>query len=393
MEKRPRSRSRFYRCAHLLALLGLFVYLMLCTDAFDRSAIRSVRDFSDGWFTGDGAQIDTDTLVVGDFGGVVTIHKQLPDTLSYQDALCFLSNNTRVEVRIEDNTAYSFNPKANLTGWGYGMACHTVNFSPSDAGKTVYMRVSTLFSNRQGGRILNIYLGSPVNYMRFITFERAFAGFASAIILFLGILMMVIYFCLPKKSALPYDLFSLGLALFALGLWSVIDTTLPNLLTGNLYVFRVLDYLLTHLAIFPLTCFVNSVTQLRRHIYPRIAFWFSLSCIALLIALRYGLELDMHILNVVIYADYLCFFVLTIAMLTENRAYCRKQNQKTDLRGFSIGAGALIAAVISMTFTMFGQEYSKDIYDDDLEGPYYHGDAAFNDDSGLSDSSTCLAYE
>ncbi len=32
----------------------------------------------------------------------------------------------------------------------------------------------------------------------------------------------------------------------------------------------------------------------------------------------------------------------------------------------------------SMTFTMFGQEYSKDIYDDDLEGPYYHGDAAFN---------------
>ena len=32
----------------------------------------------------------------------------------------------------------------------------------------------------------------------------------------------------------------------------------------------------------------------------------------------------------------------------------------------------------NMEFTLFGQEYSKDIYDDDLEGPYYHGDDAFN---------------
>ena len=32
----------------------------------------------------------------------------------------------------------------------------------------------------------------------------------------------------------------------------------------------------------------------------------------------------------------------------------------------------------SMRFTMFGQDYVKDIYDDDLEGPYTYGDTAFN---------------
>ena len=32
----------------------------------------------------------------------------------------------------------------------------------------------------------------------------------------------------------------------------------------------------------------------------------------------------------------------------------------------------------TVKFTMFGESYAKDIYDDDFEGPYYNGDEAFN---------------
>lgn len=347
MEKQLHDRWHPHRFAYLLALLGLLVYLLLCTDAFDRSALRGAVDFSSGWVTDGGSVVDTDTLVAGDFGGSVTISKRLPDTISYHDAFCFLSNNTRVEVRIKGEKVYVFDPAENLTGKGYGTACHTVSLSPRDAGETIEVHISAKFSDRQGGRMWSTYLTTAVNYVRLITLERAFAGFVSALILFLGILMAIIYFCLPNKSALPYDLFALGLALSALGLWSIIDTTLPHLLTGNLHVFRVLDYLLTHFSIYPLACFVTSVTQQRRRIYSRIAFWFSFSCVALMIALRCGAGIDMHRLNVVAYADYLCFFVLIIAILADNWRYCRAKHCETGLRGFAVGAFALIASVIA----------------------------------------------
>ncbi len=347
-----------YYYAHLLLLAVLLAYLLFSTDAFHRQHIYgSAVDFSEGWHVAEsGEAVDLDDLTVGkNFGGSVMLEKRLPDEIAYESDLCFSTNNANVEVWIDGEAVYSFTARENLTGRGYGTMYHTVSLSPEDAGRTIRVFLSTVLPNQAGGHMWSTYLCPTSNYLRLIILDRSFSGTASLIILFLGFLMIVIFICLPKKSALPYDPLSLGIALLLLGLWSLVDTSVLQLLTGNIYVFRVLDYLLPHLAVYPLVCFVNSVTEVKRPIYPRLAFWVSAVTIAMLLVLRYARGMDMHQLVALSYADYVALFALLVAVLVDNHRYCAKQQRETGLRIFSVGTGILVACVLAdIVLYLFG---------------------------------------
>ncbi len=282
----------------------------------------------------------------GDFGGAVTLEKRLPDTLRFSDDLCFTSNNSHFTVWIDGKEVYRFETEENLTGLGYGTAFHAVNLSPKDAGASVRIEMTSAFANRSGGRIGDMRLCGGVEYLRMFTAQRFWPAAVSILLLFVGVLMLSVYFWMPKRSALPYDLPALGVATFLFGLWCLNDTGLLRIMTGGLTVYRVMDYYLMQFVGYPMVCFVNSVTQHKRAIYPRISFWLMMGYLSLILGLRCIGGVDLHMMMPLIYVSYFSSLALVVLTLAENHRICRENGVPANLREFSIGAGTFVAGVV-----------------------------------------------
>ena len=344
MPLRWTKENRALRIAYLAILLPVALLILLFTDAGTVPRLNAENDYAGGWSADDGTTVRADEVTAGDFGGSVTLEKRLPDKLEYSDDLCFTSVNANVTVWLDDAEVYHFETRENYSGWGYGTSYHTVTLSPENAGSVVRIRVDSVFPDRSGGRLGMLHIIGGISFIRAFIGLRFWPGVMSVLLLFFGLLLIVIYFCMPVKSALPYDLPALGIASFLYGLWCLIDTGLPQLLTGGVTTYRTLDYLCLQLAEYPTVRFVNSVTRRKRPLYDRLAFGASFFILGLLLCLRL-LGHDMHALMPLIYCSYFIAMSLIVASLLENRRYCRRNGLPVELNGFTFGAYAFLLCV------------------------------------------------
>ncbi len=326
---------------YMTAFLLLAAYLVFFTDMWDRKAAGDAVDFSQDWLTGSNVPVNIDGIEAGDFGGRVLLRKQLPDQIAYGEALCFITNNARVTVWIGDQTIYCFEPGTNLTGAGYEYAYHTVGLSPKDSWKTVRVELETVFATNDGGGVEETFLCSAENYIRLLIGERLLPFFLSLLVLFFGLLLVAAFFCIPKKTAMPYNVAALGVCIVLFGVWCLADTGVPQLMTGDIHVYRVMDYLLLHLAEYPIVCFLVSTTQQKRRIYQYVMFALSAFFISLLLGLRCFAGIDMHLLKPVIYASYFSCIVVIGALEADDFRYCRSRGLRVGIDDLFVGGVCL----------------------------------------------------
>ncbi|MBE6909291.1 MAG: GGDEF domain-containing protein [Ruminococcaceae bacterium] len=333
-----------YRAVYVLVMALLIAHLLGQTDIrpFLQWEEGAVNSASDGWITGDGVTVDTRDVSANKFGGAVILRKQLPQTLSHNDSLCFASSNARITVWIDEEIVYQFNTVENLTGFGYGLAHHIVNLSPEDAGKSVRIGMVSVFSNHGGGRLRSIQICPASTYTHLFVREELVPFLLSFLIMFFGAVILAFHFGLRRKNILPYNMLALGVGTFLIGLWCMVDTGIPQLLTGSIIACRVMDYTLIHMSTYPMVCFISSLTRQKRPIYVHAAFILSSCCVLLLLGLRFFAGYDMHILIPLVYFSYFSPIAIVSVMLADNRRYCRKNNITSNLRHFYVGAAALL---------------------------------------------------
>lgn len=355
MQSKQSWRDVFCIVAYIIVCIVLADYVVRFTDAFDNLPGRAAVDFASDWRTEDGNAVNAERMDAGQFGGAVTIEKELPQTLRYHDDLCFASQNARITVWVEGRLIYFFDTKENLTGRGYGTTYHTVALTPVDAGKTVRIQLSSVFAARDGGRLGEIKICDAANYLRLLAERRFLSGGISGLIIFFGLLMVIIFIWMPKKAALPYDLAALGTAAIIFGCWCMVDTGAPQLLTGGVYVYRVLDYFLLLLTEYPTVRFVTSLTKQKRRVYSRVMFYVSMGFVALLLSLRFFGGRDLHSLTMLTHLSYFACLAIIVALLWDNAVYCRKNGLETELGFFTAGAVCfMVGAVLDIIVYIAG---------------------------------------
>lgn len=333
-----KGSDRFYRIAYAAVLVCFAAYLFIFTDLYGAWLPKRSIDFSESWRTDGGEAVDVDLISTAMYGGSVALEKTLPGEFVHGNTLCFSSKNAKLAIFLDGKLIYAYDTTENLTGAGYGLAHHTIALSLDDVGKTLRIELESVFPDGSDGRLYGPFLCSATDYVHMLFRERHLSFATSMLVLFFGVLSIVVGLWVSRNVSLPFSLMALGVDAILLGGWCLVDTGLPQLMTDGVISYRVMNYLLLHLAEYPSVRFVNSITRQKRPIYPRIMFWLSMFFIALMLFLRYGMGMDMHMLTPIAYLSYFSMLVLTAVIIVDNTLYCKRQDLAENLDFFHIGA-------------------------------------------------------
>ncbi|MCR5674121.1 MAG: hypothetical protein K6G16_00275 [Lachnospiraceae bacterium] len=346
MKKLQLSTEKKYTILFIFLEVLLILYIMISTAFVDSGYRERIRPFSSEWTLDDGRIWKIDDVLPHQYGGQVTMRKKLPENLSDDDCLCFETRNASIKIWVDDREVYTFEPKENLTGHGYGDAFHMIGLRKWDAGKTVRIR-SQGMNNLLGGRISGVCLAPAQDYIYMNITKRALPALLSLLIVFLGVVMLIIHFMIPDKENMPFSILSLGLVALLAGFWLLVDTNIMQLLSGRLYLWRSLNRTVILLAAFPCVSFFNSITKLRRPVYLHIAFWYSLLAFCLMVGLRFFAGIDMaRSFSVAITAVILGVIVLMTVILIDNYLYCRTNAIPIGFRSFYFGMIVFFACAL-----------------------------------------------
>ena len=343
---------------YLVLLCAILLYMAFNTDLSKKVYADKVINLSKEWSlidNGEASHVEVDKLDASEYDGEALLTAVLPadpDLISDKD-LCFWSDNAKFKVSIDKTQVYSFDYGENLTGRGYGRTYHVVKLSPNDAGKSIEITLDTVFEDRSGGRVGGFCLSNGMNYIRQVSSSLFPACFLSVLVIFFGLLMLAVYIWIPDKSALPYDIAMLGVTTLLGGLWCLSQSGMMQLMTGKSVVFRMIEYFFMVFVMYPLTCFVNSVTILKRKIYPKIAMGVMIFIITFQLLMRYVFDTDMHRLLIYTYITYIIIFVLIIIMLIDNELYCKKNEISVNLKYFYTGGMLFIIGSVIDIFVYY----------------------------------------
>lgn len=353
MEKKEALVKKIYWGLFVTLSLLCIAYIIFSTDTFDKEYKERIRPFSEGWTTVSGETVNIDDVRIRDFDGKAILEKTLPDDITDNDSICFEALNINFSVVIDGDEKYSFKTKDNLSGSGYGSSYNEIGLCDAERGKTVQIIYEGVFPEYGGGRVTGVYICPAIDYIHMSVVDMLFSVSSSALILFMGVMLMLIYACISDKSRIPFDISALGFAAFILGFWLFIDTRFMQVFTGHIYLWRGLNRIVIFFIGFPFVKFLNSLTVLKRAIYERIAFFLSIVIVAIIVCGRYLYGVDMiksYPRALIVY--FVTIFIFVNVITIDNTIYCRGKGIAANMKYFFIGVTIFWAGVFA-DFAMY----------------------------------------
>ena len=332
MEKKP--AIFVFGLIHTLVIVAIAIYAFGFADrAKDNVKLTSY----DKWQC-DGKDVSAADVEVQVEDGVVTISNTLPSDLKEEDFLCFIGHNVRVEAYIGDEKVYEYDNVENLTGAGYGDAKNCIYLGRDVSGQEVTLKLKSVFHKSGKGYIKNVYIGNSDIYLYNMVKKSAVSAILSCVIIFFGVLMLAIFIVIPNKDLLPYNIGALGISAVLLGSWCLVKSGVPQLVTGDVIAFRVVEYFSILMAEYPVTSFVHTFTHYKKRSTSLFIFGMCMFFIVSIFVLRFVFNIDMH--NFVVYLDStygLCFLYMFL-MLMKDRKLCDQNGIEHNTKYFDRGA-------------------------------------------------------
>ncbi len=357
MNVESRLLKRIYIVLFACILGIIFVVIPIGNTFKGDGRIEGVREFSEGWVDEAGNSVFIDEISCAERGGKIKLTQKLPEILTNTDCLCFESQNANLKVLVGGKAVYSFSSRENITGKGYGIAFHEAGICAEDAGKLVTLEYERVGETGSSGRILNMCICSPSDYILRDVRKEMFPCLLCVLTVFFGLFLMIIHMVASKKDVLPFDALALGTGAILLGIWLFLDTNIMQLVTGGVYVWRALSRIMPFTFGYPLIVFFNSMTKLKRNVYVHVGFWISCVFTLGIILVRYIYGIDMIWSFARALAAYvLILTVVVCVMVFDNNIYCRRTGAKQDYRYFIAG---IIAFFISAGMDIIRYMFSK----------------------------------
>ncbi len=351
-----RYTRNYVKVKYILAAIIAFliaVAILMTNSFFDRER-KASYDYSDRWRMDDGESSEPvviDKLQVPDR---VVLVNTLPDTIRQNDALCFIGLNVKFKIYVDDELIYEFDHPENLTGKGYGVAYHTVNLKPEQAGKTVKMDIDTVFDSGQTGRLRMMSVENGQEYRSRLAKSMMPSFMISLGVVVIGIILLLLRLVLPYRESQP-SLMLLSINALLSGVWLANDTGFVRLATGEISLCRVLDHGCMHIWVLPLVLFVYSVTKERKPIYRILAWALTLTELSVFVCIRLLLHKDSADFTWVLILYYLLASVIVTLMLRSDARYCKENDLTHNVGFFYTGIVVLVVtAIIDILIYMSG---------------------------------------
>ncbi|MCR5451760.1 MAG: GGDEF domain-containing protein [Lachnospiraceae bacterium] len=338
MNKNTASLKKVQYIVYLAVLFAIFIYTLFFTDVFQPGVETRVKGYSDGWILQNGEEIKLDGIKDKKFSDTVTVEKKLPEDIRSVDSFCFQSKNVNILAMIDGKEVYRFKSRENLTGAGYGFTTHEIGLDSDMAGSVISISYDSVLPGYTGGYIWGACICSGSDYIRMLTQQNMFLLIISLIILFLGIFLVFVWFIMPDRAILPFNILSLGIMSALFGVWSLVDTGLPTIFSGHLYAGRVLSRVLLIIVLYPFFCFIYSLTEKKRSVYRNIVFFTVMSAVAVSIVFRYVFGHDM--ISTFVYAIIISLSVVMITILVmafDDIGVCKSVGKTSKFSDLSIG--------------------------------------------------------
>lgn len=232
---------------------------------------ETLQDFSEGWETSDGQTVSLKDIsrISNGKGQTVELSKKLPDDLEKTTDLNFRSKGVFFTVFIDDTQVYDFHPHMNnLTGRSYGNAFHFIHLSEKYAGQTVRIKVIPIYDD--GSCFFNmVKIGNSGDYYQWFMKSHFSSYLLSLNIIGFGILLLIIVVLVRHEKRMCFNMATLGITAILSGIWSCIQTLVPQIMLGDMGLWHGLNYLMIFLIPYPTMCFVSSLFEEPKRKYDK----------------------------------------------------------------------------------------------------------------------------
>ncbi len=338
MKNLLRSGRRIW--TDMIALILALVMIVIVAAQFSTRTVfygDTAYDLSSGWVTEDGQSISLNEAEPG----VVTLTHALSDMALTDKCLCLKSSDTFLDISIDGELVYHYAPThRNVIGHSYGNYIHTIHL-PADA-QEVSMTLTPIYRNDTA----DIRFASVEDPAGFIVriFRQGIPGFTACLIMVVfGIIMILLEITGGRiVSDQPMGFLPLGVFSVIIGIWSMNDTYVLQVITGRPAIIKVLGYLCMMLIAYPPVSFIATAAKKRSTpLLPVLVALIAVNFLTTIILAGAGL-VDPHYMLLFSHANIVIAMCMTVFLMVQ------------AVRNKQIENRFLITIVIGMTAALIG---------------------------------------
>lgn len=234
--------------------------------SFSEESFSDSVSFDEGWRTEDGNIVAIKNL--SKYEEVepyeqISIYHTLPEDLEEGASLYFRSKNIFYEVYIDGKLRYEpYVPQNDLYNKSFGTRWNCISIDSEDAGKTVEIRITTVYENARAG-IDNIYVGSAAEIVLNIAGQKAISVVTCILLLFVGLLLIIADIPINMQKQKNHELLYLGLFAVAIAIWCLTETNLLQFFVGDSRLLQIVSCYSLMLIPIPMILYLNAAFGFR----------------------------------------------------------------------------------------------------------------------------------
>ncbi len=320
------------------------------SDSLVEKYCEDIVEFGEDWIDKEGNPVDLDNLqlVQGSTEGhYVSIYKQLPETLEEGQALCFLTRHVHYQVYVDGEfMEEQYSPESKVYNKGYGYQWVFVQLSGDDAGKQVEIRFINPYVEGQVS-IKNMFIGRELGVALNVVDSKVYDFITSVLLIFIGALFVIADIPMNMQSKKSHELLYLGLISVSVGIWSLCETQVIQMFTGNGRMTNVVSCLAISLIPMPAVLYAYEIVENIKKFGAYLVCGLSAVSFSLCMILHFAGVSDLrenlilsHVLIVVGFAFIMYAIFVSLKIRDKN-----KQNVYNLLRGVGVGLFAITAVI------------------------------------------------
>ena len=331
-------RKRFLIDLNLAICIILAVFIVfLFAYKLDGGNLNAKNDqFSDGWTYEDGTTVDFSDLRYAPDGCSIT-KTVAPEQVSGAD-LCFESRSLFFTVYVNDQAVYDFHPELlRIYGNYYGECIHTVDIPTLDENSEIRITYQSLYeANTTTFYFMKIQEGA--SFIRTKIADNSVYYLQCFVIMILGAVLIVVGFLFKNDTNSTLETISLGTTAILLAVWTSSGSRIPQIITENPAMVRVMDYICLIFLPVPVIILFSSVAKQLDSMIPKIMI--GLSGINMMFNLIWVLVLGRDYSELLLFTHIILgigvVFMIYMTVVAFRKSKKIEKNMKVILFGFSI---------------------------------------------------------
>ena len=252
----------------ICVILVIFIVFLFLYKLEGGNLNSKDEQFSDGWTYEDGTPVDFSNLRCEPESGSIT-KTVSPDQVSGAD-LCFESRSLFFTVYVNDTAVYDFHPDLiRIYGDYYGECIHTVDLPALEENSEIRIAYTTLHE-ASTSTFYSMKIQEGAEFVK-VTVAENFANYQECfVIMVLGVVLIVVGFLFTTDPNSVIETISLGTTAIVLALWTSSGSRIPQIISENSAMVRVMDYMCLIFLPVPVIILIASVSKQLDSILPKI---------------------------------------------------------------------------------------------------------------------------